>query len=318
MHDAAKLLPLLDNECEFAFEKEIGPPDDWTCHTAAELCAKLMHRTTSRILMGHELCRDDAYLRTSQSLTDSIFVYGLAMSMLPMRSLLRGAYDFIFSIFHRRALNKALMVILPVVESRFAEFQTRSPGPINKQEEHCDSIEWSLSLTKGNPKEHNPHWIAYSLLHNIWAGSAAPGGLVTQMVFQVLMEQPEKYLEPLRSEVQTALDKHGGYTDKALNSMVNLDSFVREISRVYPTGSVTCARTIMNPRGFQFHDGLFLPQGTRLAVPALAIQTDADNFRDPHTVDGFRFARLREAARHRKGENEQRWGAGTASETNLA
>lgn len=265
--------------------------------------------------MGPELSRDDAYLETSQSLTDSIFIYGLIMSMLPFRSRLRGLYDLIFSPLHRRVLGKAMAVIQPVIESRLNQFEGQDFTSKLGAQEQLDCIQWSLEYTRGNGKEHNPRWIGHSILHNIWAGSAAPGGLVTQMVFQVLMERPERYLEPLRKEAEAALEKHGGYTIEALKSMVLMDSLIRELNRVYPTGAITCARTVMSPQGFRTHDGLDLPRGARVAIPALAIQTDPEHFDDPLTVDGFRFARLREAE---GAGSEQGWGAATASETNLA
>lgn len=230
--------------------------------------------------------------------------------------MLHGVYAFFLTRFHLRNLRKAMEVILPVVQARFEDFQEQESLSEQRRPVRLDAIEWSLEYSKGSAKEHDPHWIALSLLHNIWAGSAAPGGLVTQMVFQVLMEP--QYLGPLRAEARAALSP-GGYTDSALGSMHLVDSLIRELNRVYPTGAVTCARTIMNSGGFQFHDGLQLPQGTRVAIPALAIQTDEHNFEDPLTVDAFRFSCLREASIGGHGQGgEQDWGAATASETNLA
>lgn len=307
---------MLDEESEHALSAEIGDASEWKSFLAADLCGRIMHRTTSRILVGEELCRNDVYLKTSQSFSNSIFIHGLIMSMLPFRSMLRSAYDFLLVRFHLRYLRKAMEVILPVVQARFEEFQERESLSDHQRPVSLDAIEWSLEYSKGSAKEHDPHWIALSLLHNIWAGSAAPGGLVTQMVFQVLLEP--QYLDPLRAEAKAALSS-GGYTDSALGSMHLMDSLIRELNRVYPTGAITCARTIMKPGGFQFHDGLQLPHGTRVAIPALAIQTDEDNFDDPLTVDAFRFSRLRETAIGGYGQGgEQDWGAATASETNLA
>lgn len=315
------MIPLLNEERDYAFMTEIGSPTEWKQFSAATLFGDVMHRTTSRILIGPELCRDEIYLSSSKTLANSIFINGLIMTMLPLGPFRRVAC-YLLSVFHRMNLRRAMKAILPVVEQRFNEFQTRSQAWNEKDREaQLDAIEWSLELSKGNPAEHNPHWIALSLLHNLWAGSAAPGGLVTQMAFQVLYEP--QYLDPLRHEAKEAFRNHG-VTDKALNSMVLLDSFIRELNRLYPTGAVTCARTVMDPAGFQFHDGLTLPRGSRIGIPALAIQTDPENFRDPLAFDGFRFARLSATAAEEKedgggGEDgEQKWGAATVSETNLA
>ncbi|KAK5636070.1 hypothetical protein RRF57_011782 [Xylaria bambusicola] len=312
---AAKIIPLLDAESGYALSIEIGAAKNWKPFVAADLCGKIMHRTTSRILIGPELCRSDPYLKASETFMNSIFIHGFLMSMLPLRDVLHNTYDLIFTRFHRRHLYKAMEIILPVVEARFGEFQARASKNEAELPEYLDAIEWSLQFTRGNKKEHDPYWITLALLHNIWAGSAAPGGLVTQMLFQVLMEP--QHLEPLRLEASRALQA-GGYTDKALGNMPLMDSLIREINRVYPTGAITCARTVTNTEGFLFHDGLHLPQGTKIAVPALAIQTDAEHFNDPLTVDAFRFSRLREAANYNHGEGENNWSATRYSETNLA
>ncbi|POS75429.1 hypothetical protein DHEL01_v206171 [Diaporthe helianthi] len=274
-----------------------------------------MHRTTSRVLAGPELCRDEDFLKTSQTFTDSLFINGLVLSMLPLGPCRRWVAQ-ILSFFHKRNLQKAMNVIFPVVNSRFESFQTRDVGGKNELDEALDAIQWSLELSEGNPTEHNPQNISSALLHNIWAGSAAPGGLATQLVFQVLTH-PE-YLEPLRAEAQQAIQSRG-LTDKALNNMYFLDSFIREVNRLYPTGAVTCARTVMNPSGFRLHDGLTLAQGDRIAVPALAIQTSSAFFSDPLSFDGFRFSRLSAAGNTGGAEDvEQKWGAATVSDTNLA
>lgn len=289
-----------------------------------------MHRTTSRILMGAELCRDTAFLRTSAAFTDSIFVNGLILSMLPLWPL-RYALSYVLSVFHRYNLRRAMKIVLPVVSARFEEFRRQQYSSsfhqsgadddvVNDQltEHHLDAIEWTLRLSmKLGDKEHNPYRISLSLLHNLWAGSAAPAGLLTQMLFKVLLDPPSRYLEPLRAEAEAAIKQHG-CTDKALSNMSLLDSFIREMNRVYPTGSATCARTIMDPAGFAFHDGLKLPVGTKIAIPALAIQTDERAFETPLDFQGFRFADLGGENDHETASIESNWGASTISESNLA
>jgi hypothetical protein len=54
------------------------------------------------------------------------------------------------------------------------------------------------------------------------------------MIFQILLEP--QYLEPLRDEASKALKAHG-YLEKFFSTLVQQDSFIREINRVYPTSS---------------------------------------------------------------------------------
>lgn len=284
----ARLVPLLTEECGYAFTEEIGSPDSWTPFIAAELVSKIVHRTMSRIILGKVLCRSVPYLNAAQSQADTLFINGLIMSMLPLGPLSRiMAYP--FSIFYRMKLRKALDEIIPVVQERYNESKAQSQKDLFTQDaEKLDAIEWIMDLTRTDEKEFPPECIAATLLHTMWAGSPPSAGLVTQMVFQVLYEP--QYLELLRSEAHAAFDTYG-ITEKALNNMPLMDSFIREVNRLYPTGAVNCARTVMDREGFRFHDGLELPVGARVVVPTLPIQTDPENFADPLTFDGFRFVR---------------------------
>ncbi|KAJ4390992.1 hypothetical protein N0V93_004591 [Gnomoniopsis smithogilvyi] len=312
----AKLVPLLHDECNFAFSQEIGDVPDWAPFRASATLSSIMHRTTSRVLAGSDLCRDERFLKTSQVFSESLFINGLLLTMLPLGPF-RRTISRIFSVFHRRNLRKAVDVVLPVVQARLEYFQQIDRhSSLQQMDEPLDAIQWSLDLSKYNTKEHNPQNISLLLLHNLWAGSAAPGGLVTQMVFQILL-QPH-YIDPLRAEACKAFDTYG-VTDKALSSMVLMDSFIREINRMYPTGAITCARTVMNQNGIRFHDGMFLDQGKRIALPALAIQMDPEVFEDAMSFDGFRFSKLAANTPPKSNkEAEQDWGAATVSDTNLA
>ena len=122
-----------------------------------------------------------------------------------------------------------MQIILPIVQQRLAE-----KAETSKTTPHLDAMDWTIGLTESMPAENNPRRIGLHLLHNLWAGSAAPGGLVTQMVYQTLIEPI--YLEPLRAEAEKAISSYG-WSEKALNNMPLQDSFIREINRVYPTGS---------------------------------------------------------------------------------
>ena len=178
--------------------------------------------------MSAELCRNEDFLTCSQNFTDSLFVNGLALSMIPFGPF-RRLGSWIGSVDHRRNLYKAVQTVLPEVSRRMAE---EAHEDIKRS--RIDAIFWTLELARNAPGEYESYRITLQLLHNLWAGSAAPGGLVTQVVFQILMK-PE-YLEPLRSESAEVVSRYGS-SDQALNSMPLLDSFIREINRLYPTGS---------------------------------------------------------------------------------
>ncbi|KAK4158697.1 cytochrome P450 [Cladorrhinum sp. PSN259] len=321
----AQITPLLESEATYAIAQEIGSSQDWLSFPAAQLFSRIMHRTTSRILVGSELCRDESFLETSQALGESTFTNASIFSMLPpLGPFGRPVRRFISCLFHQRVLRQTVDIVLPVVQSRFDNFQAPASTPGNTNNKHLDAIEWTLRLISTTyPVEHDPYRITLTLLQNLWASNAGPAEILTQMIFQILLDPV--YLPPLRSEIESAFTTThgGGFTEKALNKMPLLDSFLREINRLYPTDAVTCARTVTDPSGFVFHDGLRLPAGSRIAVPALAIQTDVANYEDPLRFDGWRFARLRDASPKSEGEQgetasgESKYGAATVSETYL-
>jgi hypothetical protein len=223
-----QLIPLLSDECTYAFETDIKVQDEWKEFNAAQLFGKIMHRVTSRVLMGRELCRNEEYLSSSMSFSDSIMINAVGLTILPL-GLFRNPLSWVISVFHRYKLEKALKPVVPVVKERMEEAEADGGA-----KSHLDSIAWTLELSKPFPEQNTPRQIALQLLHNLWAGSAAPGGLVTQMLFLVLM-YPE-YQGPLRAEMKSIIEEFN-WSDKALNSMPLLDSFIRETNRLYPTGS---------------------------------------------------------------------------------
>ncbi|KAM7191669.1 Cytochrome P450 [Rhypophila sp. PSN 637] len=325
----AKITPLLVSEATYALTREIGTPEDWTPFPAAQLLNNIVLRTTSSILIGPELCRNDNFLEIFQQFGISIFNNGFLCSMLPplpgfIRRPLRQLFT---SLLHKKALNRAVKLVQPVVQARFDKFQSKANPSVSEEEIEQDALQLTLSLTQStHPAEHNPERITLSLLHNLWASNAGPAETLTNMIFQILHDPV--YLPILRSEAEKSFKTHGSFTHRALspNNMPLLDSFIREINRLYPTDSVTSMRTVTDNKGFEFHDGLSIPVGSRIAVPSLAIQTDVANYADPLRFDGFRFARMKTPERpssssspdeERTDGEEGRFSAATPSETYL-
>jgi len=127
-----------------------------------------------------------------------------------------------------------------------------------------------------------------------------------------LLAHPE-YIEPLREEVEAVVAEEG-WTKAAMDKMHKIDSFVRETQRLggltigsfpsvqlwiyellmpvlfYP---VVMTRLVLRP--FTFSNGVTIPAGTHIAVPASATHTDERIYENPNEFDGFRFAKLRES-----------------------
>lgn len=237
------MVPDLVEECDFAFPADLGDAKgklrkewqdrrkltftEWESYKAFELCSSLMHRVTSRILIGKELCRDPRYIKSSLKFSESVFMNGVILSSIPLGPF-RAIASYIGSFKHRQNMQKVLSLVIPVIEKRMEKLEQDPKGTHPN-----DAVQWTIELSGPDKRERTPRRLAHQVLQNLWAGSGAPGGMLTQMIYQVLMH-PE-LLEPMREEIRHAVNEHG-WTDKMLNNMPLVDSFLRETNRLYPNG----------------------------------------------------------------------------------
>ena len=126
-----------------------------------------------------------------------------------------------------------------------------------------------------------------------------------------LLAKPE-YVEPLREEVDAVI-KEEGWTKAGVDKMYKIDSLLRETQRLdgqspspldpfstpktrywytRPFFLVGMGRFVLRP--LKLSDGMTLPAGTLIAVPASATHKDEIYHTNPEEFDGFRFAKLRE------------------------
>ena len=124
-------------------------------------------------------------------------------------------------------------MLLPLVKQRIEQRKSSS----SRGKERLDALEWTLDFADDLGAPHNtPEKITEELLYGLWAASSAPGGMMAEIVFQLLLFP--QYMDPLREEATAAVEKHG-WSEKMLNSLKLQDSFIREVNRLYPTGSGT-------------------------------------------------------------------------------
>ncbi|KAK7516260.1 cytochrome P450 monooxygenase [Phyllosticta citriasiana] len=240
------LVETMNSECDYTLSTEIGTANEWKTVQAFPTFTSMAHRITIAILLGKELARNKDFIETSQSFNRSLFISAILINGVALGPL-RNVVAWFAAIKHRSDLSRCTKHLVPKIE------KTRS-----QMDKYDDAVKWMIELAKDDPVESKPQRMAHQLMHLMFAGSSAPGGLVVQMVYQVLTS-PE-YLEPLRREIASMLEE-----------------------------TVSIMRAVMK-EPFQFHDGYTLPAGSRFAFPIHAIHRDPDNYEDPLTFRGFRFA----------------------------
>ncbi|PSN66994.1 SirB protein [Corynespora cassiicola Philippines] len=269
------LVETMRAECEHIFSTELDVGKEWKTVQVFPTFTEMAHRITCRILLGEELARNKDFIQESQSFNRSLFISAILINGIALGPL-RNAVAWLAATKHRAHLSRCTKHLLPKIE------KTR-----NSHDEFDDAVKWMLELAEGDETESRPDRMAKQLMHLMFAGSSAPGGLVVQMVYQILMS-PE-YMEPLRKEIRDTIEETGGFTASFLSRTPLMESFVRETMRLYPTGVVSVTRAVMK-EPFRFSDGYTLPVGSRFAFPIQAIHRDPENYQDPLVFRGFRFA----------------------------
>ena len=201
----------------------------WKRINANTTCSALLHRTTSRILVGPSLCRNESYLAVSSRFSRSLFIFGTLWNFMALGPF-RRFFAWLTIRGHTRDLHQATSMLLPLIQQR--RIETAEGVDMSK---YKDMVQWTLDTPPSMDGDDHPLHQAHHVLHLTFAASSASGVLTTQGMFQLLMH-PE-WVEPLREEVERQVKSHGGWTDKALSDMKILDSFLRETMRMYPAGS---------------------------------------------------------------------------------
>ncbi|KAF7367745.1 hypothetical protein MSAN_00838400 [Mycena sanguinolenta] len=151
-----------------------------------------------------------------------------------------------------------------------------------------DFISWMLNVADEDQKAVLPLTLRILSVNmvSVHTSSAA----FTRALFD-LATYPE-YLLPMREEVEHVMAEEG-WSKTALNSMVKVDSFLRESQRLNNNGSLEMRRKVIAKEGFRFSDGTFLPCDSYLAVAARPTHYDESKYENAAKFDGFRFARER-------------------------
>lgn len=117
--------------------------------------------------------------------------------------------------------------------------------------------------------------------------------LSTTNAFYSLAAMPE-LIPILREEIRTVLNEHGTFTTAALQQMKKLDSFLREVFRMYPLSNTSFSRKLLKP--VVLSTGQLIPKGAIIMVSSLGAMNDPDTIDAPDRFDPFRWYNIREAA----------------------
>jgi cytochrome P450 len=220
---------MLGDEVDAAVRKYLPPCDDWTEVNINSKVMDIITKVSGRIFVGQDLSQDPEYLECGSMYTFVLFDAVRAIKLVRpwLRPFLVPRLPEMKKL--REMEKRAANYLQPIVRERL-EAQKNDPN----WQKPDDMMQWLLtrSVEKG---EVSVEHLAKVQLGLIFAGIHTTTMTATNIVY-TLAVTPE-YIEPIREEVRNAMhDNDGKITTRALQQMVKLDSYMKEVFRLYPPG----------------------------------------------------------------------------------
>lgn len=292
---------MIAEEVVLAFQDELPPCKDFTRIPINRTLWRIVAKVSGRFFAGAELARSEEYMDMSINYTLEIAgaVKGIAAIAPAERAAKAPSLPQNLQLQNRR--KKTLEFIRPLIAARK---KAMAADDIDYQAPD-DMIQWILN---GEAKYGalDVEKLAEIQLFLIFAAIHTTT-MTTINAFYTLAAQPANIIPQLRDEIRAILKEHKGeFTTPALQKMEKLDSFLREVMRVYPMSLSTFQRKVHRP--FTLSNGQRIPAGVIIEIPAHSIVHDPERFERPEEFDAFRHYR----ARHGDGEKKKAPGAGAA------
>lgn len=208
--------------------------DDWTEVAINSKLIDVIAQVSGRIFVGPDLCQNPEYLDCGRNYTVYLIEAVNAIKRIRpwLRPLVVPRMQEIKKL--RNVEKRAAKFMEPIVRER-VEAEKNDPN----WQKPDDMMQWLLNRAA----EHDDvsvEEIAKKQLGLIFAAVHTTSMTVTNILY-TLAVTPE-YLEPLREEIRNAMHENGGtITTRALQQMVKLDSYMKEVTRVYPPGISACS-----------------------------------------------------------------------------
>lgn len=296
-----RLNPIIAEEVAMAFQDELPPCKDFTRVPINRALWRIVAKVSGRFFAGAELARSKEYMDMSINYTLEIAgaVKGIAAIKPEEREAKAPSLPQLLQLQNRR--KRTLEFIRPLIAAR----KKAMAEDIDYQAPD-DMIQWILNSETKYGKL-SVEELAEVQLFLIFAAIHTTT-MTTINSFYTLAAMPEIVPE-LRDEIRAVLMEHGNFSTPALQKMEKLDSFLREVMRVYPLSWSTFQRKVYKP--ITLSNGQFIPAGVIIEIPAHSIVHDPERFDRPDEFDAFRHFRARRDASLGA---EKKAGAGAANQ----
>ncbi|KAI1377071.1 cytochrome P450 [Hypoxylon crocopeplum] len=277
-----KITKPLSIETSFALKRVIGDSPKWNEVNIVSTNLNLVARLSSRVFLGPEICRNDAWLHITTQYTVDSFKAAYKLRLYPA-SFRRIVNWFLPETRVARAhLVKARSIIQPVLDKRSEEKRAAAEKGL-PMPHYDDAIAWAEEESK--KQKYEPAMYQLGLSN---AAIHTTTDLLSQTIIN-LLSNPE-LIKALREEVIGVL-REQGWTKLSLFNLKLMDSVIKETQRMKPIQLATMTR--IADADVHLSDGVIIRKGSKCAV-ANTTRYDSTIYENPEVFDGYRFLRMRQ------------------------
>ncbi|KAK7698103.1 hypothetical protein SLS64_012878 [Diaporthe eres] len=223
----AKITKPLADETALAMPASFGESKEWHSLPLRDTILTCIARISSRVFLGEELCRNEAWLKISREYASTMFPATDILRTYPA-GIIRSIAARVLPICRaaQAQVAEARAILQPVLEKRRAA--KAAAAAAGKTVEFNDAIEWFENASARTGASYEP--AAMQLFLSIVAIHTT-SDLMTQIMTD-LAAHPE-VIEDLRREIKGVLSD-GGWKKTTLTNMKLLDSVIKESQRLKP------------------------------------------------------------------------------------
>ncbi|KAK6335009.1 hypothetical protein TWF718_010451 [Orbilia javanica] len=288
----ASILPDIRKEGAAAWNDSLkASTDTWTRGVVWDIALQVVARSANRCFIGLPLCRNQELLSIFQEYAIRAAEVVYIMDISP--KILEPFLGWLLMSRHKLP-QRATKIMEPAFTARLR--MREELGPTRwETEKPNDAITWIIDAAA--KKDKSQQTIEQMVWRLMWINFAAihTTSMSTLYILYDLGANPE-YIEPIRQEMISVMDKYGGYNKEALNNMVKLDSCLRESQRWNNVVSVVISKVTLCDYTFKSGKAPFhIPKGTFVTAPATATHFSEDIYGSDAAIwKGFRFSDVRE------------------------
>ncbi|RKU47735.1 hypothetical protein DL546_002783 [Coniochaeta pulveracea] len=215
----------LVEETTAALHDIYGEDDHWQTISIKNSTLDLVARTSSRVFLGEDLCRDEQWIKIAKGYTINAFTGAFKLRLVP--ALLRPLWQWFIP--ELKALrnvvgNARRLIETEVVKQAAVVEEALRAG--RKPPKLVNTLRWMYELAGGRRVDYTGAQLAFTIV-----AMGAQSALHAQAIINIC-ERPE-LLQELREEIISVIGERG-WKNASLHRLELMDSYIKEIQRLHP------------------------------------------------------------------------------------